>query len=172
MSNISGVIPGALLGMTMLACASPSTNTAASPARGTIAPELGAITEADIRRDVYALGGDAMRGREAGTLDEMRATGWVAERAREAGLLPAGDDNTYFQWWPMRRQRLSQNSQISIAGKTLRLWNDVVVLNTPTGALDLPIVFVNDTASLASSNVRGKAVAMVRSEERRVGKEW
>src|SRR5512136_2915969 len=87
---------------------------------------------ADIRRDICALGGDAMRGREAGTLDEMRATGWVAERAREAGLAPAGDDGTYFQWWPMRRTRLSENSQISVGGKTLRLWKDAVVLSNQT----------------------------------------
>src|SRR5437879_10200809 len=109
-----------------------------------IAPALDAITESDLRRDMLALGGDAMRGREAGTLDEMRATGWVAEKAKEAGLLPAGEDSTYFQWWPMRRSRLSENSQISIAGKPLRLWKDVVVLNTPTGAMDLPVAFVND----------------------------
>ena len=31
------------------------------------------IREADITRDLFALAGDAMRGREAGTLDEMKA---------------------------------------------------------------------------------------------------
>lgn len=107
------------------------------------------------------MGGDAMRGREAGTLDEMRATGWVAERAREAGLLPAGEDDTYFQWWPMRRSRLSENSQIAIGGKPLRLWKDVVALNTQPNPVDLPIVFVSDTIALKSADVRGKAVAMV-----------
>src|SRR5215510_12333446 len=83
--------------------------TSASPmlAGSSVPPGLNDITQSDIRRDIFALGGDAMRGREAGTLDEMRATGWVAERAREAGLSPAGDDGTFFQWWPMRRRRLS-----------------------------------------------------------------
>lgn len=52
------------------------------------------IREADIKRDLFALASDAMRGREAGTLDEMTASAWVAERAREAGLLPAGDNGT------------------------------------------------------------------------------
>ena len=47
------------------------------------------ITEADLKADLFALAGDAMRGREGGTLDEMTASVWVAERAREAGLLPA-----------------------------------------------------------------------------------
>jgi hypothetical protein len=135
--------------------------TTTPPQRGGIAPGLDDITQADIRRDLFAMAGDAMRGREAGTLDEMRATGWVAERAREAGLAPAGDDNTYFQWWPMRRSRLSENSEIAIGGKTLRLWKDVVVLNTPTVSnINLPIVFVSDTNALRSADVRGKAVAM------------
>src|SRR3954471_2110971 len=96
----------------------PSVSASAQPttsSSGGIAPALDAITEADLRADEFAMGGDAMRGREAGTLDEMRATGWVAERAREAGLKPAGDDGTFFQWWPMRRTRLSENSQITIA---------------------------------------------------------
>ena len=55
------------------------------------------IREADLKRDLFALAGDAMRGREGGTLDEMTASAWVAERAREAGLQPAGDNGTYFQ---------------------------------------------------------------------------
>src|SRR5690349_7633738 len=106
-------------------CSSTGTtsSTAASPSAGGY-PGLNDITQADIRRDIFALGGDAMRGREAGTLDEMRATGWVQERAREAGLLPAGEDNTYFQWWSIRRRRLSENSRISIGPSTPRLWSD------------------------------------------------
>ena len=138
----------------------PSVATSPSVQRG-IAPALDAITEADLRRDLFAMAGDAMRGREAGTLDEMRATAWVAERAREAGLQPAGDDETFFQWWPMRRSRLSENSQLTIGGRALRVWKDAVVLNAPNGAIDLPIVFVSDTGSLRVANVSGKAVAMV-----------
>ena len=110
---------------------------------------------------MFAMAGDAMRGREGGTIDEIRATGWVAERAREAGLLPAGDDATFFQWWPMRRGRTSENSQLAIGGKTLRVWKDAVVLNAQNVNLDLPIVFLNDTSALASTDVKGKAVAIV-----------
>ena len=48
------------------------------------------IREADLKRDLFALAGDEMRGREGGTLDEMTASMWIAERARQAGLQPAG----------------------------------------------------------------------------------
>ena len=139
-----------------------SASTASGPASGpAIAPALSAITQADIRRDMFDMAGDAMRGREAGTLDEMRATGWVAERAREAGLQPMGEDHTFFQWWPLRRTRLSQNSQIAISGHQLTLWKDAVVLGNQLVNVDLPIVFVADSAALATTDVRGKAVAMV-----------
>src|SRR5262245_26092739 len=142
--------------------ANAPSSTSASPmlAGSSVPPGLNDITQSDMRRDIFALGGDAMRGREAGTLDEMRATGWVAERAREAGLLPAGEDDTYFQWWPLRRTRLSENSQIAVAGKTLRLWTDVVLLNNQSVNVDLPIVFVADSSAIATTDVRGKAAAM------------
>jgi Zn-dependent M28 family amino/carboxypeptidase len=126
-----------------------------------VAPALDAIRETDLRRDMFAMGGDAMRGREAGTLDEMRATGWVAEQARDAGLQPAGDDGTFFQWWPMRRTRLSASSEISLGGKPLQLWRDAVALSNQPVTADLPIVYVADTAALERTDVKGKAVAMV-----------
>ena len=110
---------------------------------------------------MFAMAGDSMRGREAGTLDEIRATGWVAERAREAGLQPAGDDGTFFQWWPMRRTVLSSASRIALAGRPVALWRDVVVVTQGGGAVDLPVIFVSDTAALATADVHGKAVAMV-----------
>ena len=70
------------------------------------------IREADLKRDLFALAGDAMRGREGGTLDEMTASAWVAERAREAGLQPAGDNGTYFQFFPLERLRVSAASTV------------------------------------------------------------
>ena len=43
------------------------------------------IQESDLKRDLYYLAGDSMRGREAGTLDEMRASMWIADQLRKIG---------------------------------------------------------------------------------------
>lgn len=129
----------------------------APPAAG-----LAAITEADLRRDMFALGGDAMRGREAGTLDELRASIWIADRAREAGLQPAGDDGSYFQWWHLRRTRVSDASRIIVNADTLALWKDVIVLTPLTAVMDSqPIVWVGGAqgAELAAMDLTGKVVA-------------
>lgn len=140
----------------MAAAASPPASS-----NSTIAPAADAITEADLRRDMFAMAGDAMRGREAGTLDEMRATGWVAERAREAGLQPAGDDGTFFQWWPLRRTVLSSASRVALGSRQLEPWKDVVIVaGAGASPIDVPIVVVSDTAGLATADLRGKAVAM------------
>ncbi len=164
-SRLTGACVAATYAVFATACShgTPAPSPAPSgmgAASGAIAPELGAIRESDLRRDMFAMAGDPMRGREAGTLDEMRATAWVADQARAAGLQPAGDDGTFFQWWPMRRTRLSESSQISLGGKSLRLWRDVVALSNQPVMIDLPVVFVPDTSALDRMDVRGKAVAM------------
>lgn len=97
------------------------------------------IREADLKTDLFALAGDAMRGREAGTLDEMTASAWVAERARDAGLMPAGDNGTYFQFFPIERFRVSSASTVAIDGKALRMGRDVVTDAIVAGSVDAAV---------------------------------
>lgn len=119
------------------------------------------IKESELKSDLYYLASDAMRGREAGTLDEIRAAAWEAKRAQEAGLLPAGDDGTYFQWWNMQRTRLSPASEITVGGHTLVLWKDAAAMATMATAVDAPTVWAGD-GSDTTIDVRGKvAVAQL-----------
>jgi hypothetical protein len=97
------------------------------------------IREADLRADLFFLAGDAMRGREAGTLDEMAASAWVAERAREAGLLPGGDNGTYFQFFPLERLRVSAGSSVTLGGKALTMGRDVVTDAIVLANVDAPV---------------------------------
>ena len=97
------------------------------------------IREADLKADLFTLAGDAMRGREGGTLDEMTASAWVAERAREAGLLPAGDNGTYFQFFPLERFRVSAGSTVTLDGKALRMGRDVVTDAIVAASVDAPV---------------------------------
>lgn len=124
-------------------------------------PQLRAIIEADLTRDLYALGGDSFRGREGGTLDELRASGWLADRLREAGLEPAGEDGTFFQWIPMRRYRQSDESRITIGSTSVKLFADAAVIAPVDASIDAPLVFVEPTAVVDPAVVRGKAVATV-----------
>ncbi|MEW6052687.1 MAG: M20/M25/M40 family metallo-hydrolase [Nitrospirota bacterium] len=48
---------------------------------------------------VRFLAGDVLRGRGTGTRELDRAAEYIAEKFREAGLEPAGDNGSYFQEW-------------------------------------------------------------------------
>ncbi len=116
---------------------------------------MSAIREADIKRDLYALASDAMRGREAGTLDELRASVWLADEMRHIGLAPKGDMGSYYQWWNMRRTRISSpNSSVRLAGRTLALWSDVVPTSNGVADVSAPTIFLENALD-STVNVRG-----------------
>jgi hypothetical protein len=112
------------------------------------------ITEEDLREDLFALAGDETRGREGGTLDELSASVWLAQRAEEIGLEPAGDDGTYFQFFPLERTRVSSSSRVSLGGTALRLGEDVVPGNTVLADVDATGLFVSAPSPDALSAVR------------------
>lgn len=132
-----------------------------------VPPALSSIKEADLKADLYEMAGDHFAGREAGTLDELKVSMWWADKLRAAGLKPAGDDGTYFQFFLMQRNRVAPNSRIVISNHSLQLWNDVLVAVTTPANISTPVVFVENgnKAELDKANVKGKAVAIQASPE-------
>ena len=117
------------------------------------------IREAEIKADLFALAGDPTRGREGGTIDELTASAWLAERARDAGLQPAGDNGTYFQFFPLERFRVSASSPVTLAGKALRMGRDVVTDAIVLAHVDAPATLVEaDVLSTASAAAAGLAL--------------
>ena len=118
------------------------------------------IREQDLRNDLFAMAGDATRGREAGTLDEMRASIWTAEQLRKTGLEPLGEDGTFFQWFNMRRTRVSTvGSSVRIGGRPFTMWTDITPASNTVGDVVGTTVFVGD-GSDSTIDVRGR-VAVV-----------
>ena len=154
----------AVLGLAAVAaaCAAPRVTARSGPSDPAAPPALDAIAADDIRRDLVALAGDSMRGREAGTLDELRASAWIAERARAAGLEPAGDDGTYFQLWPMRRTVTSMSSVVRIDGRPVRLGVDAYVVTPINATLQGPVTWIGTGGSGSDDpqQLDGKIVAL------------
>jgi len=70
----------------------PGVTNAATPGR------TGAtITAADLRSRLYLYADDSMMGRETGTIGNYKATTYLAAEAARMGLVPAGDNGSYFQ---------------------------------------------------------------------------
>lgn len=124
------------------------------------APAFSFIKENELRADLFYLASDDMRGRRAGSADELRAAAWVAQQARKAGLKPAGEDSTYFQFFPIRRVRVADNSQLKVNDESLDLWKDAWVTTPVQARVDAPVIWLNALADTAKYNLKGKVIAM------------
>jgi hypothetical protein len=125
-------------------------------ARVKVPASISAIRESDIKRDLYMLASDSMRGREAGTIDEIRASMWIGEEMRKIGLAPKGDMGSWFQWWNMRRSRISTvSSTVAIGGRELTLWTDITPATNTAADVSGRTVFVSNAAD-SSTDVRGR----------------
>jgi Peptidase family M28 len=123
---------------------------------------ISAIKEADLKRDLYVMASDGMRGREAGTLDELRASMWVADQLRAIGVKPMGEDGSYFQWWNMRRTRISTvSSSVKVDGNPVALWTEISPTSNLAGDVVAQTVFVGNGRD-STVDVTGKiAVVML-----------
>ena len=118
-----------------------------------------AVREADLRRDVGEMASPAMRGREGGTVDEMRASMWLAEQYRRIGLKPMGDDGSWFQWLDMTRTRVSVTaSRARIGGQAMTLFRDFIPLGVVPADTVGTVLWIAD-ASDTTADIRGRIVA-------------
>ncbi|OYV65379.1 MAG: hypothetical protein B7Z72_12330 [Gemmatimonadetes bacterium 21-71-4] len=67
------------------------------PLKHTPRPTTAAITAADLMTRLYIFSDDSMQGREAGTIGNFKGTTYIANELKKIGLVPAGDDGTYFR---------------------------------------------------------------------------
>jgi hypothetical protein len=104
------------------ACTSAPAATGTTPAPAVAAAS--GISAADLRTRLYAYADDSMRGREAGTPDNIRSTEWLAAEARRIGLQPAGENGTFFQSVPLVSREVTPTSSLTANGVRYELWTD------------------------------------------------
>ena len=123
---------------------------------------LAAITQADLKNDLYQHADARFKGRGAGTINELNAAVWIAEKFRSLGLKPAGENNSYYQYFNMWRNRVSAVSTVSINGRTLSIWNEVAIAQMASATIEQPVMYLGNPASvdLNTIDIKGKVVAI------------
>ena len=126
-------------------------------------PTAPAITPGDLMTRLYILADDSMQGREAGTPGNVKGTAYIAAEIKRAGLVPAGDDGTYFQTIPLRTRTFDTTSTFALAGAPLTAFTDYLPLGPrPLESQALSIVFggeVGDSAArITAEQASGKLV--------------
>jgi hypothetical protein len=124
-------------------------------------PGLDLIKTSELKKDLYDFADPHFKGRSAGTIDELKASMWLVEKYRSIGLLPAGDDGTYLQFFTMWRNQISDNSTIQIDNKTYTLWKDVSVAQMANRQINAPILYLGDASKIDTNSVdvKNKVVA-------------
>ena len=139
-----------------------SANAQSKSRAGMPANAVSAIKETDIKRDLFSLSDDHFRGREGGTLDELKASVWIGEQLRAMGLQPAGDDGTFFQFFHIQRTRITETSRLNIGSHQLTHGQDAFLLAPAIASVEAPLVFVGTGTpdEMKNVDVKGKAVAL------------
>lgn len=130
-------------------------------------PLVSAIKETDLRRDMYEMAADEFWGREAGTLDELKVSMWLADKAKLAGMKPAGDNGTFFQFFDMYRHQIIPQSMLKIGDNQLKLWKDFLVAEPVNANISSEIVYAGtcEPEDLKKFNVNGKVLAVNASDK-------
>ena len=92
---------------------------------------------------------------------------WLADKAKEAGMKPAGDNGTFFQFFDMYRHQVIPQSSLKIGDTSLKLWKDFLVAEPVNASLDADIVYAGNAEpeELAKLNIKGKVLAVNASDK-------
>ncbi len=95
------------------------------------------ITEADLRRRLFAIADDSMLGRESGSLGAFKTADYVAAEFRRLGLEPAGENGSWFQILPLWLAAVDTRSRIEAGATSLQVGRDFVPASVFAPAVSL-----------------------------------
>ena len=98
-------------------------NAYGNPPKLSPAPTTAAITARDLQVRLYQFADDSMQGRQVGRVGNMKGTDYIAGELRRLGLVPAGDNGTYFQVLPYHLKHYTSHSRLTVDGNPMA-WND------------------------------------------------
>ncbi len=124
------------------------------------------ISAADLQRRLYAFAADSMMGRLFGFESDLRGTQYIADQLASMGVLPGGENGTYFQAVPAFRVTAASGTQAFLDGAPLTYRTDYITSIPASGRAlplgDLEVIYggdLSDSAALvAPEQTAGKAV--------------
>lgn len=138
----------------------------ALPMKHSGGPTQTAITAADAMTRLYIFADDSMMGRRVGTPGDFRGTSYIEREVRRLGLVPGGDNGTFFQAVPLYTRALDFQSPMSADGTPLVAGQDLLPIHPEAGTArsfdGVQVVYVGngaDTSTLAPPAAgEGKAI--------------
>lgn len=119
------------------AAAPPNWDLLLRPRTHTPTKTTAAITAADLATRLYIFADDSMQGRLLATQGNVKGVEYIASEVRRMGLLPMGDNGTYFQTVNVIDRTFDPASNFAIGSKTYAPWTDYVLRDQGAGARSL-----------------------------------
>ncbi|HXW06433.1 MAG TPA: M28 family peptidase [Vicinamibacterales bacterium] len=126
------------------------------------------ISSAQLAKELAFLSSDELQGRNTPSPGFDKAAAYVADRLKQAGVTPFGDDGTFFQRYEMHESRVDVDAAwVEIGGERFRFGDDFVMRSFAAPlAGELPLVYVghgwtvqdSEINPYAGLDVRGKLV--------------
>jgi hypothetical protein len=140
------------------------------PLKYTGKPTETAITPADAMTRLYIFADDSMLGRRAGEIGGLKGTAYIEREVRRLGLIPAGDNGTFFQAVPLYKRSFDASSKLLADQEPLAAGTDYVPLH-PGGTLrsvdGVQIIYAGTTSDpesmISTDKGAGKIVAITGS---------
>ena len=164
-ATVSGLVCLPAMG---IAQGAAKTNAYGNPATVKPAPTKAAIDVRDLQIRLYQFADDSMLGRQVGRVGNKKGTDMIAAEVKRLGLLPAGDNGSYFQALPYRLRKFTDHSRMTVNGNPL-LWNtDFVAVpgqRAPRPIAGAEVVFggtQGDSATqISAADAAGKFVVLL-----------
>ena len=139
----------------------------ALPLKYTAKPTQTAITPADAMSRLYIFADDSMMGRRAGEVGGLKGTAYIEREVRRLGLVPAGDNGTFFQAVPLYNRTLDVTSRLNADSIALTAGTDYVPFHPggkPRSLDGLQVIYAGNMADpesmISAQQGVGKIVAI------------
>ena len=139
-----------------------------NPAKVAPAPTKAAIDVRDLQIRLYQFADDSMMGRQVGRLGNKKGTDYIAAEVKRLGLLPAGDNGTYFQVLPYHLRKFTAHSRLTVDGNPIAWNSDFVAIpgaRAPRPIAEAEVIFggtAGDTTSqISAAQAMGKFVVLL-----------
>jgi len=127
-------------------------------------PTKSAISVEDLMTRLYIFADDSMMGREAGTKGNMMGTDYIAAEAKRIGLVPAGENGTFFQTLPLKKRTVDPMSSFIAGGTSLTFATDWFPSGRTTlNVADVSVIYggmLGDSTQLSAEQAAGRVVVL------------
>lgn len=147
--------------------ANEKVNQYGNPEKLAPSPTAAEISEEDLQTRLYQFADDSMLGRQVGRIGNFKGTNYIAAELKRLGVVPAGDNEGYFQNLPYHFHQYTLHSRLTADGNPLQWETDWIAIpgsRAPRPIVNVPVIYGgvdgDTTKQITADKAAGKFVVL------------